>query len=125
MENEATGVNDFDFLMGSWRIHHRRLKERLADNHEWIEFEGTCSMQKILGNAGNMDENVLDFPGAPYRAVTLRTYDATKEQWSIWWIDGRHPSHLDPPVVGGFKNGIGTFYADDMFKGKPIRIRFL
>jgi len=125
VENEATGVNDFDFLMGSWRIHHRRLKERLADNHEWIEFEGTCSMQKILGNAGNMDENVLDFPGAPYRAVTLRTYDATKEQWSIWWIDGRHPSHLDPPVVGGFKNGIGAFYADDMFKGKPIRIRFL
>ena len=125
VENEATGVNDFDFLMGSWRVHHRRLKERLADNHEWIEFEGTCSMQKILGNAGNMDENVLDLPGAPYRAVTLRAYDATKKQWSIWWIDGRNPSHLDPPVVGAFKNGIGTFYADDMFEGKPIRIRFL
>jgi quinol monooxygenase YgiN len=82
-------------------------------------------MQKILGGAGNMDENVLDFPGAAYRAGTLRTYDATKKQWSIWWIDGRNPSHLDPPVVGGFKNGIGTFYANDTFKGKPIRIRFL
>jgi len=57
--------------------------------------------------------------------VTLRTYDAAKKQWSIWWIDGRNPSHLDSPVVGEFKNGIGTFYADDMFKGKPIRIRFL
>ena len=52
MENEATGVNDFDFLIGSWRVHHRRLKERLADNHEWIEFEGTCAMQTILGGAG-------------------------------------------------------------------------
>ena len=122
---EATGVNDFDFLIGNWRVHHRRLKERLADNQEWIEFEGTCSMQKILGNAGNMDDNVLDFPSDPYRAVTLRTYDAAKKQWSIWWIDGRHPSHLDPPVVGGFKNGVGTFYADDTFKGKAIRIRFL
>jgi hypothetical protein len=125
VKNEATGANDFDFLIGSWCVHHRRLKERLADNHEWIEFDGTCAMQKILGGAGNMDDNVLDFPGDAYRAVTLRTYDATKKQWSIWWIDGRNPGHLDPPVVGGFKNGIGTFYANDTFKGKPIRIRFL
>jgi NIPSNAP len=82
-------------------------------------------MQKILGGAGNMDENFLDFPAGAYRAVTLRTYDAAKKQWSIWWIDGRNPSHLDPPVVGGFKDGVGTFYADDTFQGKPIRVRFL
>jgi NIPSNAP len=124
-ENEATGVNDFDFLIGSWRVHHRRLQERLAGNHDWIEFEGTCVMQKILGGAGNMDENFLDFPAGAYRAVTLRTYDSSKKQWSIWWIDGRNPSHLDPPVVGGFKDGVGTFYADDTFNGKPIRVRFL
>ena len=54
-KNKATGLNDFDFLTGSWRVHHRRLKERLVENHEWIEFEGTCVMQKILGGAGNMD----------------------------------------------------------------------
>jgi hypothetical protein len=48
-----------------------------------------------------------------------------RRKWSIWWIDARNPSHLDPPVVGGFKNGIGTFYANDTLKGKPIRIRFL
>jgi hypothetical protein len=102
------GANDFDFLIGNWRVHHRRLKERLADNHDWIEFEGRCVMQKILGGAGNMDENFLDSPGGAYRAVTLRTYDASKKQWSIWWIDGRNPSHLDPPVVGGFKDGVGT-----------------
>jgi len=124
-ENGATGVSDFDFLVGSWRVHHRRLKERLAGNHDWIEFEGTCAMQKILGGAGNMDDNVLDFPGGAYRAVTLRTYDPAKGQWSISWFDSRNPSHLDPPVVGGFKNGVGTFYADDTFKGKPIRVRFL
>jgi hypothetical protein len=125
LRNDSSGVNDFDFLIGSWRVHHRRLKERLAGNHEWIEFEGTCVMQKVLGGAGNMDENFLDFPGGAYHAVTLRTYDAAKKQWSIWWFDGRSPSHLDPPVVGGFKNGVGTFYANDSFKGKPIRIRFL
>jgi len=119
------GISDFDFLIGSWRVHHRRLKERLANSHEWIEFEGTCVSRKILGRAGNIDENFLNLPGDAYHAVALRTYDPAKAQWSIWWIDGRYPAELDPPLVGGFKDGIGTFYADHAFRGKPIRVRFL
>jgi hypothetical protein len=125
MKNQTNGSSDFDFLVGSWRVHHRRLKERLAGNQDWIEFEGACVTQKILGGAGTLDENILDFPGDAYCGVTLRTYDATKRQWSIWWIDGRNPGHLDPPVAGGFKDGVGSFYAEDTFRGKPIRVRFL
>ncbi len=45
--------------------------------------------------------------------------------WSIWWLDGRHPGQLDPPVVGGFKDGIGTFQCDDTLNGKPIVVRFI
>ena len=71
-----------------------------------------------------MDDNFLDLPGDAYRAVTLRTYNPETRQWSIWWLDGRNPGSLDKPVVGGFENGIGTFYTDDEFKGRPIRIRF-
>jgi hypothetical protein len=32
---------------------------------------------------------------------------------------------LDPPVVGGFQDGIGTFMADDTFNGQPIVVRFI
>ena len=125
MKDDIDGAHDFDFFMGSWRVHHRRLKERLANNHEWVEFKGTGIAQKILGGFGNIDNNLLDLPNGAYRAVTLRAYDPEKKQWSIWWLDSRNPSHLDPPVVGRFENGVGTFYADDTFKGKPIRVRFL
>lgn len=118
------GINDFDFLIGRWRVSHRRLKERLVGNHEWIEFGGTCAAQKILGGQGNMDDNVLEFPDGAYRAVTVRTFDPKNGQWSIWWIDGRRPGQLDPPVVGGFENGLGTFYGDDSWNGKPVRVRF-
>jgi hypothetical protein len=124
-KNEMKGANDFDFLIGEWRVHHRGLKERLANSQEWIEFDGTCTSRKILGGLGNMDENVLNKPDGTYFAVTVRTYDPAKGQWSIWWIDSRYPGPLDPPVVGRFENGVGTFYADDTFKGKPIRVRFL
>ncbi|MEX0733583.1 MAG: hypothetical protein WD944_12390 [Steroidobacteraceae bacterium] len=124
-EAGRSGAGDFDFFIGSWRVAHRRLKERLAGCNDWVEFGGTCVTQKILGGLGNMDDNFLDLPDDAYRAVTLRTFDPPKKLWSIWWLDGRNPGSLDVPVVGGFENGVGTFYADDHFAGKPIRIRFL
>ena len=124
MDERTPEPGDWDFFVGSWRVHHRRLRERLAGCDEWIEFEGTCTMQKVLGGAGNMDDNVLDFPAGAYRAVTLRAYDPAKKMWSIWWLDSRYPGELEPPVVGRFDDGIGIFYTDHIFKGKPIRIRF-
>jgi hypothetical protein len=57
--------------------------------------------------------------------VALRAYDPEKKQWYIWWLDGRSPGQIDVPAVGRFENGVGTFYADDTFKGKPIRVRYL
>ena len=45
--NAAAGVHDFDFFVGRWRVHHRRLKERLLNNHEWVHFEGTTSVAAL------------------------------------------------------------------------------
>jgi hypothetical protein len=124
MKEPGDNLHAFDFLIGNWRIHHRRLKERLANNHEWVEFEGSSAAQKILGGTGNMDDYILELPGQPYRAVALRMYDRAKDQGLIWWFDGRKPGYLDPPLAGRFQNGVGIFYADDTFEGKPIRVRF-
>jgi hypothetical protein len=122
---DMSGVHDFDFLVGSWRVHHRRLKERLLDNHEWVEFEGTCTMRKLLDGAGNVDDNMLAIPSGTYRGVGLRSYDPKTAQWSIWWLDGRNPAgDLDPPVRGRFENGVGSFYSDDMLRGKKIKVRY-
>jgi hypothetical protein len=120
-----SAVHDFDFYMGSWRIHHRRLRERLAGSDEWQEFEGTSVAWPILDGAGNIDDNVLELPAGTYRAISLRTFDAETNRWSIWWLDGRYPSRFDRPVVGGFTNGVGTFLAADEFNGKPILVRFI
>ena len=102
-ERAVPGLHDFDFLVGHWRVHHRKLKERLANSHEWIEFEGTLSNQSLMGSYSNVDDTVLSVPGAPYRGVALRSFDS-------WWLDSRTPSApLDPPMIGGFHNGVGTF----------------
>jgi hypothetical protein len=118
-------VHDFDFYMGKWRVHHRRLKERLADSDEWQEFEGTSEAWPLLDGAGNIDDNVLELPAGTYRAISLRSFDPATQTWSIWWLDGRNPGRLDPPVVGGFRDGVGTFICDDTFNGQPILVRFI
>jgi len=123
--DRSDAVHDFDFYMGDWRVHHRRLKERLAGKDEWQEFEGTSRAWPILDGAGNIDDNVLELPAGTYWAISLRTFDPETGTWSIWWLDGRHPGRLDPPVVGGFTDGIGTFIAEDTFEGRPILVRFL
>ena len=125
-EGIVPGLHDFDFLVGHWRVHHRKLKERLANNHEWIEFDGTLSSQPLMGGYANVDDDVFEVPGGTYRGVAPRSFDAKTGKWSIWWLDSRTPTApLDPPVRGSFHNGVGTFYADDTFNGKPIRIRFI
>ena len=55
-ESEHDGRTDFDFLIGSWNIQNRRLKERLKGCTEWEEFEGTGKVRHILGGLGNLDE---------------------------------------------------------------------
>ena len=116
--------DDFDFIIGDWRVRHRRLKARLADCSEWIEFEGTSTTRKILGGFGNLEDNLLELPDGAYRAVALRSFDPATATWSIWWLDGRHPDRIDTPVVGRFTDGMGLFYADDSLDGTPIRARF-
>ena len=125
-ESAVPGLHDFDFLVGHWKAHHRKLKQRLTNNHEWIEFEGTLLNQPLMGSYSNVDDTVLSVPGAPYRGVALRSFDPKTQQWSIWWLDSRTPSEpLDPPMIGGFHNGVGTFYGDDTVKGKRVRARFI
>jgi hypothetical protein len=125
-QSAIPGLHDFDFLVGHWQVHHRKLKQRLANNHEWIEFEGTLFTQPLMGSSSNVDDTVFNVPGAPYRGVALRSFDPETQQWSIWWLDSRTPlGPLDPPMRGSFHNGVGTFYGDDTLNGKPVRARFL
>lgn len=117
--------HDFDFLIGKWNVHHRRLKERLANNHDWVEFEGTSQLWMTMDGHGTVDDNYLALPGGPYRAVGIRAFDPKSQTWAIWWIDARDPHRdLDPPVKGNFRNGVGTFECNDTFNGKPIRVRY-
>jgi hypothetical protein len=79
----------------------------------------------VLGGNGNVEDNLLNFPNGPYRAIAIRAFKAADQTWAIWWLSANNPHHLDVPVIGSFKDGEGAFFADDILDGNPIRIRFL
>lgn len=115
---------DFDFIIGHWLVRHRRLRARLCECTEWIEFEGRTTTQKILGGFGNVEDNVLNFPDGEVRAAAFRSFNPATKTWAIWWLSDRAPHALDVPVVGHFDGDVGLFYADDLFEGRPIKMRF-
>jgi hypothetical protein len=121
---DATGLHDFDFQVGEWRVHHRILRPGGKD--EWIEMEGTCVVRPLASNSMNVEEHQFFRASGKTYAVGLRAYDPQSAMWAIWWVDGRAPhSPLDPPVKGKFEKGIGTFTNDYMENGKPMRVRYV
>src|SRR5687768_1365821 len=103
--SSADGVrgnsSDFDFLVGSWTVRHRKLTERLTGSQDWAEFPGTLAVTPILAGVGNIDTNWLDDPTGGYDASSLRLFNASAGQWQIFWLDGRLAG-LGNPVCGAF-----------------------
>jgi hypothetical protein len=124
MQIENDGRNDFDFLIGTWKVHHRALKKRLKGSTDWDEFEGDTVDRKILNGLGNMDENIIHRKTGPVHAITLRLFDPKSKEWSIYWSTNLTGT-LDVPMIGGFKDGRGEFYSQEVFEGRHIYNRFI
>ena len=124
MHLENNGRNDFDFLIGSWRVHHRTLKQRLLGSTEWVEFEGDMVNRKILNGIGNLDENIIHRSTRPVHAIALRLFNPESGEWSIYWSTDLTGT-LDVPVIGGFTDGRGEFFSQEIFEGQHIYNRFI
>jgi hypothetical protein len=124
VELPRDGQHDFDFFVGSWKVHNRRLRNPLTGSNTWVEFEGTSVNKKIWGGRANFDEDELDDPSGHIRGMTLRLYDPQTHLWSLNWVNSAQGA-LNVPTIGYFTNGQGEFYDHEVFQGKAIFVRFL
>jgi hypothetical protein len=122
---EQDGRADFDFFMGTWNVHHRRLCERLNGSDKWETFEGICVAQKVLGGLANMDEATMERPSGLVRGMTVRLFDPKIRQWSLYWADSVNGWNWHLPQIGVFKDGVGEFYAHEPFGDQYIFSRYI
>ncbi len=119
--------SDFDFLVGTWKMHHRRLNKRLENSKDWTEFESTDFNWKILSGTADMDVlSTTQLPGLEgklFEGVTLRLFDPKTRLWRLYWV-ASNVGVLDPPVVGSFENNVGHFFAKDTLNGRNIIMVF-
>jgi hypothetical protein len=118
------GQHDFDFEIGSWKIHLSRLKDRLAGSTTWVKFDGTSVTRKVWNGRANLEEFETDSQTDHIEGLTLRLYNPQSRQWSIYWANGKDAT-LGQPMIGEFKNGRGEFYDQEPWKGRAVYVRFI
>jgi hypothetical protein len=125
--SSGSAKTDFDFLAGKWTMDNKRLKCRLNNCTEWIEYKSSDeNIGSILNGIGNLDfyrTTYNQVNNTPYEGMTLRLFNPKTRLWSLYWADSNLGT-MDPPVVGSFDGNIGTFYCKDTFNGKPILVMF-
>ena len=116
------GQHDFDFNIGAWKSHIRRLRHPLTGSKEWIDVSATVTVSKVWGGRANLEEIEADGPAGHLEGLTLRLYNPESRQWYLYWANSQVGT-LGTPNVGEFKNGRGEFYSQDQFNGRTILVR--
>jgi hypothetical protein len=119
------GQRDFDFEIGSWKIHLKRRLHPLTGSNNWVEFDGTSVTRKAWGGKANVEEFETDGPAGHIEGMTVRLYNPQSHQWSLYWANSKDGNMSGPPNVGEFKDGRGEFYCQDTFNGRAVLIRYV
>ena len=121
------GGHDFDFLIGDWKAHVRRLPDRLVGSTKWVEYDGISNHHKLLNSNGNFEQFEVKgaTPDLHIKGQTLRLYNPETHQWQIYLVDLDAGTLGLPPMTGQFAGKRGEFYDQETWKGRSVIVRYL
>lgn len=118
------GRHDFDFEIGTWKTHLRRLQHPLTGSTTWVEYDGTTVVRSLWDGGANLVELNVTGPAGHLEVLSLRLYNAQSGQWSLnSAVNGS--GSLNQPSIGEFVNGRGEFLDQEMYNGRAILVRFV
>ena len=116
------GQHDFDFNIGAWNTHIKRLQHPLTGSNTWVELNGTVVVQKVWNGRAQLEEIEADGPTGHFEGLTLFLYNPQSHQWSQNFASSSGGT-LSVPTVGKFKDGRGEFFDQEPFNGRTILVR--
>jgi hypothetical protein len=133
-DSQRDGSHDFDFLIGDWKAHLRRMVDRETGvttsdprTGTWVEYDGICNDRKLLDTNANLEQ--FEVQGSSthqkFRGQALRMYNPASHQWSIYGLD-LDKGELDlPPLIGQFTGKRGEFFDSELRNGRMVQVRYV
>jgi len=122
--DRPAGARGFDFLFGRWDVRNSVLRQRLAGSNEWDEWPASLIVWPVLRGWGNVDRFDATRNGKAFSGTTVRLYRPDVEEWELYWMD--NVGHrLLPQTGGAMRPDGGTFYGQEPFQDREVRLRFI
>jgi hypothetical protein len=118
------GQHDFDFEIGTWKTHLRRLVRPLTGSTTWVEYDGTTVVRPIWNGRANLVELEVTGPAGHIEAASWRLYNPESHQWSLNFANSAGGT-VSQPTIGEFTHGRGEFYDQESLNGRAIFVRFV
>lgn len=119
---ERDGQHDFDFDIGVWQTHIKRVLDPLSGSADSIELSGTVTVRKVWDGRAQLEEIEADGPKGHWEGLSLFLYNPEAHQWSQSFSNSKM-GVLGSPMIGSFKNGRGELFAQDTFHNRSILVR--
>ena len=116
------GQHDFDFNIGVWKTHIKRVLDPLSGSTKSIELNGTVTVRKVWDGRAQLEEIETEGPNGHWEGLTLFLYNPLAHQWSQSFVNSK-VGVLVSPLIGAFKDGRGELFAADTFNDRSILVR--
>ena len=114
--------HDFDFNLGRWQTRIRAVLNPLSAPEVWTNFQGTHTVYRVWDDWADVGQLEVDGPSGHEEDMALRLYDRKTQQWRVYFANSASGT-LEPPMIGRFKGGVGTFVFLDEIGGKTVLVR--
>src|SRR6185369_2845632 len=121
---QRDGQHDFDFEIGTWKTHLKRLVRPLTGSTTWVEYDGTTVVRKVWNGRANLVELKASGPAGSFEGLSLRLYNPQSRQWTLNFAN-INDGVLAQPTIGEFKDGRGEFYNQEKYNERAILVRFV
>jgi len=115
------GQHDFDFNLGVWRTHIKRILDPFAQGSESIELNGTVTVRKVWDGNAQLEEIETEGPKGRWEGLTLFLYNPSAHQWSQSFANSKVGTLSTN--VGELRDGRVVLIGQDTVNDRMILVR--